>query len=96
MSRSKCARRGKTGRWARGCAGEPDERGRKRQAGFDGFQADYLGADGALRDACQREHATQSGVRSLTFPIFATADTGEQTFTGLQVQMVFGLADAGA
>eukprot|EP00959_Pyramimonas_sp_CCMP1952_P364617 7635609-Pyramimonas_sp.AAC.1 len=75
MSRSKCARCGKMGHWARDCANEPDERGRKRQAGIGGFQAVPLEADHALRDDCQRGPTILSGVSS---DGFGSVDAGAQ------------------
>ena len=49
MRRSICARCGKKGHWVRDCKIKPDERGRRRQAGFGGFQAGSVEAEATLR-----------------------------------------------
>ena len=71
MKRSKCARCGKIGHWARDCTNEPDDRGRRRQAGFGGFQAGSVGAE--AQGACCQEHATQADVAGFAFTMFVVS-----------------------
>ena len=95
MKRSKCARCGKIGHCARDCANEPDERGRRRQAGFGGFQAGSAGADAIPQGACCQERATQADAAGFAFTFFVVSNAIKTTVV-LQVQMGFGLVDAGA
>ena len=54
-------------------------------------------AEATPQDACRQEHTTQADVSGLIFAIFAVASEDlNATFIGLQVQMGFGLVDAGA
>ena len=102
MPRSKCARCGEIGHWARECQNPPDERGRQRMAGLNGLVVTSSSAETTLVGATE-------GLPQPSFVMYiARNPTGhmnsfvgaiftiEASFIGLMVPPRFGILDTGA
>jgi len=91
MSKSKCARCGKMGHWARECTNEPDERG-KRRSGMTGFMSI---CDLSEQNPVVQENSAETTGQSFVFVVsFIGVDT--TVFVGLTVTPGYGLVDTGA